>query len=298
MRLVALLLALLAASCSSAEQRARPSPRSWLGQNCSASASAAAGCAASLLAKMNLTEKIAFLHGNDKCPPPQPEYCRGYTGYVVGNARLGIPPLQMNDGCAHRQPAFSQRLPPRVSARLTAAPGSRRPQGFRDGNGGTTTSFPSGLAAAASWDVETMALWGSSMGAEFRAKGANVQLGPGLCVARLQHNGRNFERVPAPSCHDEERDLTCAPLGRYLSGEDPHLGSVLVKPVITAIQSHGVIANAKHWVMNSQETDRMTIDEFVDERTRFEMCVRPLLCSGSSCGCGCGCGSGSGSSSG
>ena len=52
---------------------------------------------------------------------------------------------------------------------------------------------------------------------------------------------------------------------------------MLVKPVITAIQSHGVIANAKHWVMNSQETDRMTIDEFVDERTRFEMCVRPPL---------------------
>ena len=106
-----LLLALLAASCS-AEQRARPAPRSWLGQNCSVSASAAAGCAASLLAKMNLTEKIAFLHGNDKCPPPQPEYCRGYTGYVVGNARLGIPPLQMNDGCAQELLAASSQRPP------------------------------------------------------------------------------------------------------------------------------------------------------------------------------------------
>ena len=114
MRPVALLLALLATSCS-AEQRARPAPRSWLGQNCSASASAAAGCAASLLAKMNLTEKIAFLHGNDKCPPPQPEYCRGYTGYVVGNARLGIPPLQMNDGCGH-SPHFPRACPAGLSA--------------------------------------------------------------------------------------------------------------------------------------------------------------------------------------
>jgi beta-glucosidase-like glycosyl hydrolase len=53
------------------------------------------------------------------------------------------------------------------------------------------------------------------MGKEFFAKGANVQLGPGLCVARVPRNGRDFE---------------------YLSGEDPFLGYTLVKPVITGIQ--------------------------------------------------------------
>ena len=31
------------------------------------------------------------------------------------------------------------------------------------------------------------------MGDEFARKGANVQLGPGLCIARLPWNGRNFE---------------------------------------------------------------------------------------------------------
>jgi hypothetical protein len=41
------------------------------------------------------------------------------------------------------------------------------------------------------------------MGKEFYDKGANVQLGPGLCLARVPRNGRNFE---------------------YLSGEDPYLG--------------------------------------------------------------------------
>ena len=72
------------------------------------------------------------------------------------------------------------------------------------------------------------------MGEEFYGKGANVQLGPGVCVARVPTNGRNFE---------------------YLSGEDPYLGYQLVQPVVRGIQSKGVIANAKHYVNNNQETD-------------------------------------------
>ena len=38
-----------------------------------------------------------------------------------------------------------------------------------------------------------MESWGRAMGAEFFAKGANVQLGPGVCVARVPNDGRNFE---------------------------------------------------------------------------------------------------------
>ena len=53
---------------------------------------------------------------------------------------------------------------------------------------------------AASWDVDALYQWGAGMGKEFYDKGSNVQLGPGLCLARIPQNGRNFE---------------------YLSGEDP-----------------------------------------------------------------------------
>ena len=49
------------------------------------------------------------------------------------------------------------------------------------------------------------------MGAEFAAKGANCQLGPGLNVARVPQGGRNFE---------------------YMSGEDPLLGAELVGPAV------------------------------------------------------------------
>ena len=36
------------------------------------------------------------------------------------------------------------------------------------------------------------------------------------------------------------------------------------------------MANAKHFVNNNQETDRTSIDEHVDERTRFEMYYPPF----------------------
>ena len=35
--------------------------------------------------------------------------------------------------------------------------------------------------------------WGSNMGKEFFDKGSNVILGPGMNVARVPRNGRNFE---------------------------------------------------------------------------------------------------------
>mmetsp|Transcript_57050 Transcript_57050/g.177032 ORF Transcript_57050/g.177032 Transcript_57050/m.177032 type:complete len:591 (-) Transcript_57050:39-1811(-) len=93
------------------------------------------------------------------------------------------------------------------------------------------------------------------MGAEFRGTGANVQLGPGLNLARVPRNGRNFE---------------------YLAGEDPYLGYVLAKREVQGIQAHKVIACGKHWVGNSQEANRMDVSEDVDERTLFEMYYPPF----------------------
>ena len=186
--------------------------------------------AALLAANLTLDEKIQFLHGPPTGPSVQCDTAAScaYVGNVAPNARLGIPPLTMNDG----------------------------PQGFRDQrHPRTSTAWPSGLTMAASWDVEAMHEWGVGMGKEFFAKGSNVQLGPGLCVARVPRNGRNFE---------------------YLSGEDPYLGYHLVQPVIRGIQSQTVIANAKHWVLNNQETNRNAVYEIADERTRFELYYPPF----------------------
>ena len=117
-----------------------------------------------LMKAMTLEEKFTMLHGPAKgnpaqCTHPAKAEC-AYVGNVAANDRLGIPPLTMNDG----------------------------PQGFRNPDGklqGTSTAWPSGLTMAASWDPAAVEQWGKGMGKEFRAKGSNVQLGPGLCLARV-----------------------------------------------------------------------------------------------------------------
>jgi len=174
-----------------------------------------------LLGQMTILEKVNMLHGACmSCP---------YVGLIPGTPRLGIPPLNQHDG----------------------------PQGFRNVPfaDGTSTSWPGAMAMAATWDPEAVYEWGSAMGREFRGKGGNVQLGPGLNLARVPVNGRNFE---------------------YLSGEDPYLGSVLAKPVVRGIQEQKVIACGKHYVGNSQEANRMDVSEDIDERTLFEMYYPPF----------------------
>eukprot|EP00408_Alexandrium_pacificum_P025886 CAMPEP_0171202986 /NCGR_PEP_ID=MMETSP0790-20130122/25287_1 /TAXON_ID=2925 /ORGANISM="Alexandrium catenella, Strain OF101" /LENGTH=706 /DNA_ID=CAMNT_0011668431 /DNA_START=58 /DNA_END=2178 /DNA_ORIENTATION=+ len=174
-----------------------------------------------MLSKMSLMEKINMLHGTCmSCP---------YVGLIPANKRLGIPQLNLHDG----------------------------PQGFRSKpfTEGTTTSWPGAMSMAATWDVDAIYEWGLAMGKEFYDKGANVQLGPGLNVARVPVNGRNFE---------------------YLSGEDPYLGYVLAKPVTKGIQENKVIACGKHYVGNSQEAARQQVSEDIDERTLFEVYYPPF----------------------
>ena len=146
-----------------------------------------------------------------------------YVGNVPPNTRLGIPPLNLNDG----------------------------PQGFRDdAHPGTTTQWPSALTVATTWDVNAMYAWAAGMGEEFAGKGANIQLGPGMNLARVPVCGRNFE---------------------YLAGEDPYFGATLVQPVIQGIQSQGVMANAKHFINNNQETNRQNVSANVDKRSHMEV---------------------------
>lgn len=180
--------------------------------------SAAAPSVRDLIANMTLLEKYEFLGGS---PGP-------YVGNVPGLSRLDLPALSYNDG----------------------------PQGFRDdARPGTSTALPCGLSIASTFDPTTAAVWGHVLGAEFFEKGANVMLGPGINVARVPRNGRNFE---------------------YVSGEDPFLGSEVVRDIIVAAQSHKIVANAKHWVNNNQETERERTTAIVDDRTRFEMYYPPF----------------------
>lgn len=87
-----------------------------------------------------------------------------------------------------------------------------------------------------------------------RAKGSNIQEGPGLNIARIEKNGRTFE---------------------YISGEDPILGGQLGVRVVAGIQKN-VMAIAKHYILNNQETDRSGGNMIADEKTIMELYAPPF----------------------
>jgi len=133
------------------------------------------------------------------------------------------------------------------------------PHGLRKQAGGTdhvglgdsepATCFPTAVTLAASWDVELLEQVGAALGAEARAHGVAVLLGPGLNLKRHPAGGRGFE---------------------YFS-EDPLLSGRLAAAMVRGIQAQGVAACPKHYVANNQESNRMRVDVVVDERTLREL---------------------------
>jgi beta-glucosidase len=112
-----------------------------------------------------------------------------------------------------------------------------------------TTPFPAPIAQSASWDPKAQKQLGAAIGAQAHTKGVNVQLAPGIETDRVPIDGRNFE---------------------YFS-EDPYLAGQTAAAFVRGIQSQHVIATIKHFIGNSQETNRKTESDQVDERTLQEM---------------------------
>jgi beta-glucosidase len=107
---------------------------------------------------------------------------------------------------------------------------------------------------AASFDRMVATQFGNVVGDEARALALQVFEAPGVNLARSPRGGRNFEYF----------------------GEDPFLTGTMAVAEIRAIQSHGVIAMAKHIVANEQETDRTTVNEEVADRTLHELYLLPF----------------------
>ena len=106
------------------------------------------------------------------------------------------------------------------------------------------------LAVGATWNVALAHSYGAALGAEFRAKGANVILGPGVNLARVALNGRAAE---------------------YISGEEPALGAAMGSAYVRGVQSQGVAAVVKHFAVTNQETLRTETDVIVSERALWEV---------------------------
>ncbi|KAI0127350.1 glycosyl hydrolase family 3 N terminal domain-containing protein [Xylariales sp. AK1849] len=107
-----------------------------------------------------------------------------------------------------------------------------------DGIRGTdfTSAFPAQLHLASTWDRDLMYKYGKALGAEYHDKGVNVALGPVAGPAgRIATSGRNWESLSS----------------------DPYLAGAGMYQVTTGMQDSGVMACAKHFLLNEQEFRRV-----------------------------------------
>ncbi|MCH4889628.1 hypothetical protein EZV73_18745 [Acidaminobacter sp. JC074] len=115
-----------------------------------------------------------------------------------------------------------------------------------------STCFPTSSAMASSWNKELIYSVGQAIGKEARANGIQVLLGPGVNLKRSPVGGRNFE---------------------YYS-EDVTLTSEIASSFVKGVQSQDVAACLKHYVLNEQEVERMTINCIVDEYTLYNTYIK------------------------
>ena len=127
--------------------------------------------------------------------------------------------------------------------------GVRKAEGFDLANSVPATCFPTASALASSWDVSLLEAVGQALGRESQASDVQILLGPGVNMKRSPLGGRNFE---------------------YFS-EDPILSGKLAAAYINGVQSQGVGTSLKHFAVNNQEFERMSMSSDIDEQTLYEI---------------------------
>lgn len=115
-------------------------------------------------------------------------------------------------------------------------------------------SAPNATSIAATWDDDLAEATGRLIGANARQKGVHVLLAPTIGLHRSPLGGRNFEAW----------------------SEDAYLTGRLAGAFIRGVQSQGVAATAKHYVLNDSETQRRFYDAQVDEDVLRELYLRPF----------------------
>jgi len=173
-----------------------------------------------LFGRMTLDEKASMLAG---------------SGWMESMPieRLGIPAIKMADGPMGVRAWYG-------SSAVTNAASTPKV---------LSTSFPSGVAMAASWDTDLVEREGHAIGQEVKALGRDMILGPTVNINRVPLWGRNFEGY----------------------GEDPYLAGRLGVAYIKGVQAEGVIPSVKHFVANNEEFERHRLDEHIDGRTLHEI---------------------------
>lgn len=162
--------------------------------------------------------------------------CSGNTGFVHGKG------LEIEDGFCLNDGPLGVRGTDLVSA------------------------FPAGISASSSFNRTLLRLRGKAIGAEFKAKGADMVLGP-VCgpIGYKALAGRVWEGF----------------------GPDPYLQGVSIKETVEGTQSENIIAVSKHFIGNEQEHNRLnvstddptkvkSISSNIDDRAMHEIYLWPF----------------------
>ena len=123
------------------------------------------------------------------------------------------------------------------------------PTGVRSNEGEAATVFPVGVAMAATWNPDLTREVAAAIAREALALDNRVVLAPTINIVRTPLWGRNFETY----------------------SEDPYLAGALGVAFVEGLQGEGVGASLKHYAVNNQEENRMTVNAVVDERTLREI---------------------------
>lgn len=166
-----------------------------------------------ILKELTLDEKIGMIHG-------------AQLFQTAGVERLGIPPLKFSDGP--------------MGVRQEFEPDSWATINHTDDY---VTYMPCISALAATWNRKLSSDMGNVLGEEFRGRGKDMLLGPGVNIKRSPLCGRNFE---------------------YFS-EDPYLTKEMAVSYIQGVQNWDVAACVKHFAVNNQETERLWVNVEIDE---------------------------------
>ena len=192
-----------------------------------------------VIAAMTLEEKAQLLVGGGNDGFKGSGAMLGHQMKLVAGAAgttVGIPRLGIPETCVADGPAGVHIDTKRKN----------------DPNDYSATGFPIGTCLASTWNTELVRQVGEAIGDETLEFGVDVILGPGMNLHRNPLCGRNFE---------------------YYS-EDPFVTGAIGAAVVKGIQSKGVGVSAKHFAVNSQESDRTRVDERLSQRALRELYLR------------------------